>query len=152
MLMFAKMVHAKTSLDLSNASVMTDLSRKTENVKTSTSAPISNGTTAIDMLLVPIPLVVSNANVLLDMKAMAFNAPISMNVMMRVLALRMPFVLTTRVVSNVSALLDSQVTVKLVPILTNVLIWKIIVTKMHLALTPMEVSNVSVDQDMLEMA
>ena len=146
------MVHAKTSLDLSNASVMTDLSRKTENVKTSMSAPISNGTTAIDMLLVPIPLVVSNANVLLDMKAMAFNAPISMNVMTRVLALKMPFVLTTRVVSNVSVLLDSQVTVKLVQILTNVLIWKIIVTKMHLALTPMEVSNVSVDQDMLEMA
>ena len=151
-LMSVKMVHVTTSPDLSNASVMMDLSRKTENAKTLTNAPVSNETTVTDMLLAPIPLVVSNANALLDTKAMVFNALISMNVMTPALVLKMPFVLTTRAVLNVSVLPDFQVTVKHVPTLTNVPIWKTIVTKMHLALTLMVVSNVNVVQDMPVMA
>ena len=60
----------------------------------------------------------------------------------------MQFAVTPKVVSIVLVLVDSQVTVKRVLTLTNVLIWKTIVIKMHYALTLMVVSNVNVEQDM----
>ena len=60
----------------------------------------------------------------------------------------MQFAVTPKVASIVLVLVDSQVTVKRVLTLTNVLIWKTIVIKMHYALTLMVVSNVNVEQDM----